>query len=611
MFENRNLILAVVASVLIMLGFQYFIEGPRQRAREEAAPFANATGTATAGNDAPAPGAAPTPSAAPTGTATPGGAPGPDVLVERDAALALSPRIAIDTAKLKGSIALIGGRVDDVTLRGYRETVAPDSPEIKLLSPLRSPTPYFAEFGWTAAPGTAVKLPGTETQWSGSGTLTEKSPVVLTWDNGEGLVFTRTIALDANYMFTIEDKVENKGGAPVTLFPYALVARVETPQTEGLFILHEGPIGVVGGHVQEHDYKTLKDESVPEAKTTGGWLGITDKYWLTAVIPDQKAEVTARFDHVKSGDRDRYQVDYLGGGQALAPGAAVTAAHHLFAGAKVVDLLKSYRDSLGIEMFEYAVDFGWFFFLTKPIFILLDALYRLVGNFGIAIMILTLLIKGLFYPLANKSYRAMNKMKDVQPEMARLRERYADDKARQQQELMALYKREKINPLAGCLPILIQIPVFFSLYKVLYVTIEMRQAPFYGWIQDLSSPDPTHVLNLFGLIPWDPPGFLAIGVWPILMGISMWLQQRMNPAPPDPVQQRIFMFMPIIFTFFLATFPAGLVIYWTWNNLLSIAQQWLIRRQTPARPALAGAGAGAAKAPAPKVPAPKTPPAKR
>ena len=597
MFENRNLLLAVVLSIMILVGFQYFYP-PSTPAPETVSPAA--TATATTGTAAPANPATATP--APAGATAGGGteAVGPDVLMVREEALKLSPRIEIETEKLHGSIALRGGRVDDVTLRAYRETVDPESPEIKLLSPQASETPYYVDFGWVAAPGSTVKLPGPDTLWSGEGRLTETTPVTLTWDNGEGLTFIRTIALDANYMFTIEDKVENKTGGTVAIYPKADVVRIETPETEGLFILHEGPIGVLNGQVQEHDYKHLKEENLPEVKSTGGWLGITDKYWLTAVIPDQTAGITGRFDHVHYGNRDRYEVSYVADAATIAGGTTGVATHRLFAGAKIVDLLQSYRDNLGIKMFEYAVDFGWFFFLTKPIFIILDFLYRMVGNFGIAILILTLIIKGLFYPLANKSYRAMNKMKDVQPEMQRLRERFADDKARQQQELMALYKREKINPLAGCLPILVQIPVFFSLYKVLYVTIEMRHAPFFGWIQDLSAPDPTHVLNLFGLIPWDPPGFLALGVWPILMGISMWLQQKMNPAPPDPVQQRIFMLMPIIFTFFLATFPAGLVIYWTWNNLLSIAQQWMIRRQTP-RLATVGAPLDAVEKPSTKT----------
>ncbi|PWR19199.1 membrane protein insertase YidC [Zavarzinia compransoris] len=602
MLENRNLIMAIAASILILLGFQFFVDGPRQRQRQEEAAIAAATAPAATG--------AATPAAVPPGDAA---LVGPAQLLDRDSALGQSQRIPIETAKLHGSIALTGGRIDDVTLRAYRETVDPASPEIKLFSPLASRTPYYAEFGWTAVQGSAVKLPGADSVWTGAGKLTEATPVTLTFDNGEGLVFTRTIAVDANYMFSIEDRVQNNSGAPVALFTRALVARVETPQTEGLFILHEGPIGVLAGQLQEHDYQHLREETVPETKSKGGWIGITDKYWLAAVIPDQAANVTGRFDHAKIGNRDRYETSYLGEATTVAPGAAGTVSHRLFAGAKIVDLLQAYRDNLGINMFEYAVDFGWFFFLTKPIFLVLDFLYRQVGNFGVAILILTLFIKGLFYPLANKSYRAMNKMKDVQPEMMALRERFADDKARQQQELMALYKREKINPLAGCLPILVQIPVFFSLYKVLYVTIEMRHAPFFGWIQDLSAPDPTHVLNLFGLIPWDPPSFLALGVWPVLMGISMWLQQKMNPAPPDPIQQRVFMFMPIIFTFFLASFPAGLVIYWTWNNVLSIAQQWLIRRQEPPKPAVAAAAAGTAKAtPAkPSNPTGGRPPGKR
>ncbi|WP_338016741.1 membrane protein insertase YidC [Oleomonas cavernae] len=509
--------------------------------------------------------------------------------MDRSVALEASPRIVIDTPSLEGSIALTGGRIDDVTLRKFRQTTDPASPEIELLSPANAKAPYFAEFGWQLPAGVNLPLPGDQTVWTGSGKLTPTTPVTLTWDNGAGLLFTRKISLDENYMFTIEDKVENKGAAAVDLYPYGLLRRIETPEIAGEFIVHEGPLGVLGGQLQEHAYDKLRDETVPDIKSKGGWLGITDKYWLSAIIPDQGREITGSFRHAKVGQRDTYEVSFLDGAQKIEAGASATVTHRLFAGAKVVDLLRAYRDNLGIGMFEYAVDFGWFFFLTKPIFIILDFFYRLIGNFGVAIMILTLIIKGLFYPLQSKSYRAMNKMKDVQPEMAKLRERFGDDKPRMQQELMALYKREKINPLAGCLPILIQIPVFFALYKVLNVSIEMRHAPFFGWIQDLAAPDPTHVLNLFGLIPWDPPSFLALGAWPLAMGISMFLQQKMNPAPPDPVQQRVFMMMPIIFTFFLANFAAGLVIYWTWNNLLSIGQQWLIRKQTPAKIATAAA----------------------
>lgn len=558
MQDQRNLILAVVASLLIFLGFQYFIEAPRQAQRKAELATQQALEVQSAAKGVPAATIAPA--------------------VASNAAPA-APRLAIHSDQLSGSLSLAGGRFDDLTLEDYRATTAPDSPKITLLAPLDSAQPYFAQVGWTTTQA-GVALPTDNTVWSGTGTLTPTTPVTLRWDNDQGLVFKRTVALDAHYMFTIEDSVENHTGAPVTLYPYAYVARLETPATEGQFGLHEGPVGVIQGTLQEHYYDKLRSDPVPESTTRGGWFGITDKYWLTAIIPDQGATVTVNFRYAKPAERDQYKVDYLGQQANVAPGDALTVTHRIFAGAKVVQLVDDYRDKLGIERFDLAVDFGWFSFLAKPIFFVIDFFYKLIGNFGVAILLLTMIIKILFFPLANKSYRSMSKMKLVQPKMQELKERYGDDKARMQQELMELYKREKINPLAGCVPILIQIPVFFSLYKVLSITIEMRHAPFVGWIHDLSAPDPTHILNLFGLIPWEPPHMLAMGAWPLIMGVTMWAQQKLNPAPPDPIQARVFMLMPIVFTFMLASFPAGLVIYWTWNNLLSIGQQWLIMRRT-------------------------------
>lgn len=380
-------------------------------------------------------------------------------------------------------------------------------------------------------------------------------------------------------MFTVSQRVENTGTEPVSLYPYGLIRRWDTPPTAGFFILHEGPIGVLGGTLEEIDYDDLQEDGDIELPSDGGWLGITDKYWLTALVPDQESTLTANFRHSLSDGQDRYQVDYLRNQIRLSPGNTIEVVDRLFVGAKEVSLLDQYREDYGIPLFDRAVDFGWFYFLTKPLFYVLHWFYERVGNYGVAILLLTLLVKILFYPLANKSYRSMSQMKKLQPEMMKMREQYGDDKARMNQELMALYKKEKVNPMSGCLPIVVQIPVFFALYKVLFVSIEMRHAPFFGWIQDLSAPDPTTVFNLFGLIPWDPPAFLMIGVWPLLMGATMLLQQRLNPQPADPMQAKIMMMLPLMFIFLFATFPAGLVIYWTWNNVLSIAQQWVIMKR--------------------------------
>jgi YidC/Oxa1 family membrane protein insertase len=379
--------------------------------------------------------------------------------------------------------------------------------------------------------------------------------------------------------------VKNSGSTPVSLLPYALISRTGTPQVGGYYILHEGLIGELGGSLREVKYSSLEPGKPTDYNSTGGWLGFTDKYWLTALIPPEDATVKARFTRVVEGGVDRYQSDYLGSEITVPADGTAATSTRFFAGAKEVNLLDAYAKS-GIPHFDLAIDFGWFYFLTKPIFLTLQFFYGLIGNFGLAILLLTLLIKLAFFPLANKSYAAMSKMKLLQPEMQKIRERFPDDKARQQQEIMAMYKKVGANPLAGCLPIVIQIPVFFSLYKVLFVTIEMRHAPFFGWIHDLSAPDPTTFINLFGLIPFTPPEaiahFVAIGAWPLLMGVTMYLQQKLNPQPVDPVQARMFMLLPIVFTYMLSAFPAGLVIYWAWNNLLSIAQQWAIMHRAGA-----------------------------
>ncbi|MFC0219775.1 membrane protein insertase YidC [Pseudochelatococcus lubricantis] len=584
--DQKNLILAITLSFLILFGWQYFFAEP-----VVPPPAQQATQQQTTQQPQSTDAAVPTP-AQPTAGGVPE-ASAPAAVLTRDQAVAGGNRITVDTPKISGSIALTGGRIDDVSLRAYHETVDPHSRNIVLLSPAASPHPYFADFGWVTAGGSAAAVPSPATMWTADAErLTTAAPVTLTWDNGEGLVFRRVIAVDDDAMFTVTDSVENKGAAPVTLHPWSLVSRRGTPHTENFYLLHEGMIGVLGDHgLQEIKYADLtKKDALPTGGTgavfdnvTGGFLGITDKYWATALVPAQSTPYTGRFS-LRTGANNQpvYQADLLGGGQEVAPGSRVESRVHFFAGAKEVAAISKYQQDLGIKNFDLLIDWGWFYFITKPMFWLLDFFYKLVGNFGVAILIVTVLVKLAFLPLANRSYASMAKMKAVQPEMVAIRERYKDDRTKQQQALMELYKKEKINPIAGCWPMLVQIPVFFALYKVLFITIEMRQAPFFGWIKDLSAPDPLPILTLFGLIPWDPSQvpvlgpFLIIGLWPVLMGFTMFIQMKMNPAPPDPIQQTMFTWMPILFTFMLASFPAGLVIYWSWNNLLSVIQQGYI-----------------------------------
>lgn len=500
--------------------------------------------------------------------------------LDRASALKKGPRVQISSPRLTGSISLTGARIDDLVLKGYRQTLDSGSEEIVLLLPNGSERPYYAEFGWL---GNGVKLPNGKSVWEASRpTLSPGKPVTLRWNNGEGLLFERVISLDENYMFQITQRVKNMSKNAISLAPYGLISRTGTPDILGFYILHEGMIGVLKGILQEVDYDEFEEGGPKRFETTGGWLGITDKYWLAALIPDQQKKVNSSFVSHKRGARQAYQADYLSPAMMVNPGGAIEAKSHFFAGAKEKKLLDAYMADLKIDKFDLAIDFGWFWFFTKPFFNALSYFNSVFGNYGVAILILTVIIKLIFFPLANKSYRAMSKMKALQPKMEELKERFGEDRQRMNTELMNLYKTEKVNPAAGCFPILIQIPVFFALYKVLFVSIEMRQAPFFGWIHDLSAPDPLGIFTLFGLISWDVPEslvFINIGIWPIIMGATMYLQQKLNPTPADPIQAKIFMFMPIIFTFILAPFPAGLVIYWAWNNILSIAQQWVIMKR--------------------------------
>ena len=596
MTDSKNTILAIVLSAIVLIVWQYFFAIPQEKARQELLAQQQAQAQKT---NPPAPGQAPAAAPAAPGAAgappqVPGAVPAavPGAPVTRDAAIAASPRVPINTDSLQGSIALKGGRIDDLALVKFRETVDPKSPPIVLLSPSGSPEPFYAEFGWTNAAGASLAVPTADTVWTqeGSGTLSVDKPVTLTFDNGQGLQFRRTIAVDDKYLFTVKDEVANKSDKAVALYPFALISRHGTPHTLGYYILHEGLIGKFGDTgSKEVTYKDIDDKKLYNFDATNAWLGITDKYWAAVLLPQTDAHVLANFKADTVGTLKRYQTDYLLDARTIQPGATATADARLFAGAKEVRVVNDYEKQLNLNHFDLLIDWGWFYFITKPLFFVIDWIYHLVGNFGIAILLVTVLIKAAFFPLANKSYASMAKMKAVQPQMTALRERYKDDKAKQQQELMELYKKEKINPLAGCLPIAVQIPVFFSLYKVLFVTIEMRHAPFFGWIHDLSAPDPTNLFNLFGLIPFDPTTvpvvghFLHVGLWGVIMGITMWAQMKLNPAPPDPTQAMIFNWMPLIFTFMLASFPAGLVIYWAWNNTLSVAQQSIIMRKHGAK----------------------------
>lgn len=586
MENNRNFFITIALSILILILWQVFYLGPKTEAQREQTRIEEQqrqTQQAAQGNAAGDTPQAQTSQGAQGAQGTiPGQSDGVAAgAVTREAAVAQSQRIEIDTPSLRGSINLTGARLDDLYLKKYRETVDPKSPAIELLAPSALKQGYFVELGFASAD--AGDVPGPNTVWTveGNNKLTPSTPVTLTYTNNKNIVFKRVISVDDAYMFSVDDTITNNGDAPVSLSSYGRVTRFNQPEhASATYVLHEGLIGVMGEDgLQEIKYSKVEDDKDISFKdVSGGWVGITDKYWAATLVPPQNEKFTARFSHF-TNDRPRYQSDFLSAPITVANGQSQTIQNHVFAGAKVVADIKKYEEKLGIKQFELLIDWGWFYFITKPMFYLIDWIYKFSGNFGVAILLVTVLLKGLFFPLANKSYKSMARMKLMQPKMTEIREKYADDKMKQQQAMMELYKQEKINPLAGCWPVLVQIPVFFALYKVLYVTIEMRHAPFFGWIQDLAAPDPTSLFNLFGLLPFGVPQFLMIGVWPIVMGITMFLQMRMNPTPPDPTQAAIFTWMPIIFTFMLASFPAGLVIYWAWNNTLSITQQAVIMKR--------------------------------
>ncbi len=576
--DTRNLVLAMAIIIAMWLGYDLLIAkhiAPQPDTRTEQNVKTGADSKArpaAAGDTADLPSAAP---AAPE---------------DRTVALARGGRVTIKSPRLNGSLRLEGGRLDDLTLVGYRQTIEKNSPDMVLLSPATTAAPYYVDFGWQNVQGGTVPLPNAATVWQADGDiLSPAKPVTLSWDNGQGLLFTRTYAIDANYMISVTDKVENRTGAPVSLQPYGAVNRVGIPETVKSALVHEGFVGVFHEKLEHHGYKDFKEETqdnelkddrqAMKTASTGGWLGITDKYWLVAFVPDQKQSFHGWFEYRNAGGRDVFRSVHTGAQSVVPAGGSISTGGHLFAGAKETKLIDAYEKQYGIVMFDRAIDWGWFYFLARPVFWLLELLKGWVGNFGLAILAITVVIKLAFFQLANKSYIAMGKMRKLAPKMTAIRERFKDDPVKQREEVMKLYQTEKVNPVAGCLPILVQIPVFIALYQVLMVSIEMRHAPFYGWVHDLSGHDPLLVTNLFGLIPWQPPAFLAIGLWTAIMGVTMYVQQMLNPPPPDPIQAKVFQFLPLIFIFLFASFPVGLVIYWTWNNLLTIAQQWVIMKR--------------------------------
>ena len=497
--------------------------------------------------------------------------------IARDDTIDSVARVKIENNNIKGSISLQGAIIDDIIFKNYKESLESDQ-KVIFLNPKSSDEGYYIETGWASNSNEKLKLPLDNTIWKvkGNKVLTPNKPIVLEWDNNEGLIFTKKIELDDKYLFKISQGIKNTSNKSYEFFPYAQITRNYKPDVIPIYILHEGFIGMFDDELKEEDYKDVEDEKFI-INSSKGWLGITDKYWLTAIVPEKGKKFKSEFLSIDG----KYKANFIiKEATVLSSNASITNEINAFVMAKEVAVIDDYAEKLGIEKFDLTIDWGWFYFITKPLFFVIEYFFKLTGNFGVAIIILTALVRIVFFPLANYSFRSMAKMKILQPEMIRLKELHKDDKTKLQQEMMALYKREKVNPVSGCLPVLIQIPFFFAVYKMLYVTIEMRQQPFFGWIQDLSARDPTSIFNLFGLIPWDPPTFLMIGVWPILMGLTMFLQQKLNPTPPDPMQAKIFMFLPIFLTIILAPFPSGLVVYWTVSNVLTMAQQWVIIRGT-------------------------------
>jgi YidC/Oxa1 family membrane protein insertase len=553
--ENKNVFIAVILSTLVIMFWQFmygdeYVELEQQQSQSQQSDKSKPTAPSLTEKKI-------------------------NIKVTRTDVIGETSRIKIENKNLIGSIALTGGLIDDITLKNYNLEQNKNDKKIVLLNPKKIDQSYYLETGW-ATSGNEI-VPDNQTQWAvkGNKILSPNNPVELEWNNGKGLTFLKKFIIDDEYLITIKEEIKNSSNQTINLFHYAQITRKKKPDVQNFYILHEGLIGVVDENLKEEDYDDVMEKK-KTYKGSRGWVGITDKYWLTAVVPEKGKNFNAEFSYDKS-----FKANYIITDPTIVnvnqTGSNIS---NIFIGAKEVSVVDGYAEKKGFHKFDLAIDWGWFHFFTKPLFFVIDYLFRLSGNFGIAIILLTAAVRLLFFPLANYSFASMAKMKALQPEMQRLKDLYKDDKQKIQIEMMNLYKREKVNPISGCLPVLIQIPFFFAIYKMLFVTIEMRHAPFYGWIQDLSAADPTSLFNLFGLIPWDPPTFLMIGAWPIIMGITMYIQQKLNPAPPDPVQAKIFMFFPFILTILLASFPSGLVIYWSINNILTMAQQYVIIRKT-------------------------------
>ncbi|WP_339863444.1 membrane protein insertase YidC [Paremcibacter congregatus] len=578
MEDNRNFMIAIGLTLVILLGYTYFYDAPRQEALEQARLEQQKVEAAQKGDELPDLNSG---DAAPGNLANPSADGGMQISATREELISNRDKVLIKSPRLHGSIALKGGRLDDLTLADYKVSLEEGAEDVALLSPEGSKKAYFVDLNWGVE---GSKAPTADTVWTADqDTLEAGGAVTLSWDNGEGLLFTRTITLDENYMFGVSQKVTNSSDSAVKVAQYGRVVRKGRPEGQALYILHEGPMWSLDEGIEEYSYGDLEDmgpkDKITASGTDGGWVGITDKYWLVALIPDAKKDFNVEVYRRGNETSENFYANYFHNWTVLPAGESYVETSRLFAGAKEVSLLDYYTDIENVKMLNYAIDWGMFYFLTKPIFYLLEILYGLVGNFGIAILLLTALVKLALFPIANKGYKSMNKMKVLQPKMQALKEKYGDDRAKMQQATMELYKKEKVNPVSGCLPMFLQFPVFFALYKVLYVTIDMRHAPFFGWIKDLSAPDTMLVTNLFGLIPWEPTGFLALGILPVIMGFTMWLQMQMTPSSGDPMQRKIMLFMPIVFTFMLSQFSVGLVIYWTCSNILGILQQWVLMRR--------------------------------
>ncbi len=559
--DSKNVLMAVILSTVIIVGWQVLVVDPELKKTKTEVTKIEQTTSANNGK--------------PSAPSINNKLPAPQKLISRTDAVSSEQRVRLENEKLTGSISLNGALIDDVVLKTYKETLDKNSKQVVILNPKKMNTGYYLESGWASANN--LKVPDNNSVWTlvKNKSLTPQTPIELEWDNKNGLIFNKKIEIDNQYLFKITESIKNNSKNKVDLFHYSQITRKEKPSVQDFYILHEGLVGVIDESLQEQKYDDIKEKN-EKYQGTEGWVGITDKYWLTAIVPQKKEAFNAEFTF-----NDSYKANYiLTNPTSIEPGKTNSRSAQLFIGAKEVNVIDGYTKTADIKKFDLAIDWGWFYFFTKPLFFIIDYLYKFCGNFGIAIVLLTAGIRLLFFPLANYSFASMAKMKALQPEMVRLKDLHKDDKQKIQLEMMALYRKEKINPVSGCLPMLIQIPFFFAIYKMLFVTLEMRHAPFFGWIQDLSAPDPTSLFNLFGLIPWSPPSFLIIGVWPILMGVSMWVQQKLNPAPTDPIQAKIFAFFPLFLTVMLASFPSGLVVYWTVNNVLTMAQQYIIIRKT-------------------------------